>query len=143
MVTSHPDLENFLIKLKKLKTYPSMTVHQEEYKKNKEFIKSLIDRKLIYGLGVSIKTLDEELFKEIVNEIPNAVIHTIAGITTLGIFDFLKSINAKVLVLGYKNWGRGEVHLINHPEINNEIKNLEEYLFNKETGNKFFSVLSF
>lgn len=142
MVTSHPDLENFLIKLRKLKVYPSMTVHQEEFKKNKEFIKSLIDRKLIYGLGISIKAIEEDLFKEIINEIPNAVIHTIAGITSLGIFEFLKNINAKVLILGYKNWGRGEINLIEHPEINDNIKELEKYLFEDNNAEKF-KVLSF
>lgn len=140
MVTSHPDLEQFLIKLKKLKLYPSITVHQEEYKKNKEFIQSLIDRRLVYGIGVSIKTLDTDFFEEITQN-PNVVIHTIAGYTSLGIFEYLRSINAKVLILGFKNWGRGEIYLEEHPEIKQSIKNLEKDLF--ESGKKQFKVLSF
>lgn len=140
MVTSHPDLENFLIKLKNLRIFPSITVHQEEYKKNEEFIQSLIDRKLIYGIGVSIKTLDYDLFERIIRN-PNVVIHTIAGYTSLGIFDYLRDINAKILILGFKNWGRGEIYLEEHPEIKQSIKDLENDLFN--SGKKQFKVLSF
>ena len=139
MVTSYPDLEQFLIKLKKLKVFPSITVHQEEYKRNKEFIKSLIDRKLIWGLGVSIKTLDTDLIDEII-KYDNSVIHTIAGYTSLGIFQYLRDVNAKILVLGFKNWGRGEIYLEEHPEIKQSNKRLEDELFNSD---KQFKVLSF
>lgn len=140
MVTSHPDLEQFLIKLKSLKVYPSITIHQNEFRNNEEFIQSLISRRLIYGLGVSIKTLDENLIKKLVNY-PHTVIHTIAGYTSLGIFEYLRNINAKILILGFKNFGRGEIYLEEHPEIKQSIKELEIDLF--KSGKRQFRTLSF
>ena len=141
MVTSHPNLEEFLIKLKKLKVFPSITVHQEEYKKNREFIKSLIDRKLIWGLGVSFKTIDDKLWEEITSY-QNSVAHVIAGYHSIGILEFLRNINAKVLVLGFKNWGRGNLYLDEHPEImKTNLKEFEDELFDQ--SKKPFKVLSF
>lgn len=50
----HPDLEAFLRKLKRLKMIPSMTVRQNDFMDNLDFIRRLQAKSLIYGLGISL-----------------------------------------------------------------------------------------
>ena len=129
-VTSHPDLIPFLKKLKSLGIIPSITVHQNEYALNKDLIKSLIEDKLIYGLGVSYSHQNLALWDEIFSY-PNAVAHVIAGYHNNDVFNYLtKYPNAKILILGYKHWGRGaKYNLGQDTTIKNNIEDLKENLF--------------
>lgn len=109
-VTSHPDLKPFLQKLKSKGVLPSITVHQNEFVEKIDFINELIEENLIYGLGVSyLKPFD--LMWQKIAENDNAVIHLIAGIHGKDVFDYLSQFNCKILILGYKNWGRGADYL--------------------------------
>ena len=54
----HPDLYKFLQLCKERKFIPSMTVNQVHFEKNFDFIKKLVDEKLIYGLGVSLNNVN-------------------------------------------------------------------------------------
>lgn len=103
----HPDLEIFLRKCKSLKLIPSMTVHQDDFMNNLEFLRILRDEELIWGIGVSISYVTDELI-EALNEFPNAVCHIIAGIATETLINKLANNNLKVLILGYKVFRRGE-----------------------------------
>lgn len=103
----HPDLVPFLNKCRKLKLIPSLTVNQNTFMKNVDLLKKLSDNKLIYGLGVSLTNPSEE-FIEAVKRFPNAVIHTIAGITEKNEYEALAHKGLKILVLGYKMVGRGK-----------------------------------
>lgn len=105
-VTGHPDLIPFLLKLQKLKLVPSITVHQKEYAENKELIDMLVEKKLIYGLGISFNSFDDEFWDEVLKN-DNVVVHLIAGIYAKDVFDYFAERNAKVLILGYKDFGRG------------------------------------
>ena len=140
-VTSHPDLKPFLRKLKSLGVIPSITVHQEEYKKNKTLINELLEEKLIYGLGISFFNKDDEFWKEILKN-ENVVVHLIAGIHEKNIFDYLSNLDCKILILGYKNWGRG-MELLNtnmSEKIRENIQWLKENLAAYKSN---FKVVSF
>lgn len=103
----HPDLVPFLNKCRKLKLIPSLTVNQYTFMKNVELLKELSDSKMIYGLGVSLTNPSDE-FIAAIKQFPNAVIHTIAGITELNEYMSLAHNDLKILVLGYKTVGRGK-----------------------------------
>lgn len=135
---SHPDLEHFLIHLKELKCIPSMTVNQVHFIEEFERLKEMRDKKLFYGLGVSVFNPDEDLAKKLL-EFPNAVVHTIAGITTLPMLKKMKKLGIrKILMLGYKSFGRGEQY------YNDNIrKNIEELQQNLKEIKTWFKILSF
>lgn len=106
----HPDLVPFLEKCKKLKLIPSMTVNQIHFEKHKEFLKNLVDNKLIYGLGISLVDGDEEFVTK-VKEFPNAVIHVINGMSAApSELERLACHGLKILILGYKEFRRGVDH---------------------------------
>lgn len=106
-VTYHKQLIPFLEKLKEKKIIPSITVNQREFYDNGSLISKLIEQKLIYGLGVSYYKKDEELFNEIL-KLPNVVIHLIAGYHSNDVFKYFANKKAKILILGYKQFGRGK-----------------------------------
>ena len=141
-VTSHPQLKEFLQKLKDKGVLPSITVHQNEFVDKVDLINELIENDLIYGLGVSyLKPFD--LMWKAVAENDNAVVHLIAGIHGKDVFDYLSQFNCKILILGYKNWGRGASLIMNEngkKDVQDKINwlkdNLSKYL------NKF-KVVSF
>lgn len=110
-VTYHQDLIPFLKQLKEYGLIPSITINQEEYDETK--INVLVDNELIYGLGVSFTHYDSEVWDKIL-EIPNAVVHLIAGYHSPDVFRYFADKGAKILILGYKNWGRGEDYLQKH-----------------------------
>ena len=118
-VTSHPDLVDFLYKLKKIGVRPSITVHQKEFERNETLIKYLIDNELIYGLGVSFSSKNDKLWSKIL-EYKNAVVHLINGIHGKEVFDYFAYNKSKILILGYKDFGRG------HDFLNTEMGKIIE-----------------
>lgn len=107
-VTSHPDLVLFLKKLKEIGVIPSITVHQKEFANNYDLISMLVKEKLIYGLGVSFSSFDDEFWDKVIKENPNLVVHLIAGRHDEDVFNYLANKNVKILILGYKYFGRGK-----------------------------------
>ena len=106
-VLLHPDLIPFLEGLKERKLIANMTVHQNDFMVNSDFLKHLVRDKLIYGLGVSLYYVDYEFIKAI-KEFPNAVIHVINGVTSVYELERLANNNLKILILGYKEFRRGK-----------------------------------
>lgn len=106
----HPDLVSFLEKCKRLNLIPSMTVNQVHFEKHKDFLKTLVDNNLIYGLGISLVNGDEEFISK-VKEFPNAVIHVINGMSAApSELERLAHQGLKILILGYKEFRRGVDH---------------------------------
>jgi len=103
---SHPDLITFLEKLKDKKIITNMTVNQIHFERHQVLIRELINRKLIYGLGISLREASDE-FISLVKTYPNAVIHAINGILTPSDIQKLSDNNIKMLILGYKHLRRG------------------------------------
>lgn len=103
---SHPHLLLFLSRLKEKKVIANLTVNQIHFERHYNFIKELLDKKLIWGLGISLRE-PTDVFINLVKTIPNAVIHTINGILTENDLDRLANHDLKILILGYKTTGRG------------------------------------
>ena len=103
---SHPDLIPFLQKMKSQNIIVNMTVNQLHFEREYDKIRSLIKDKLIYGLGISLRNPSKEFISK-VKEIPNAVIHVINGVTSPNDFIALMNKGLKILILGYKQTGRG------------------------------------
>ena len=138
----HPDLVPFLEKCKKLELIPSMTVNQFHFIKNKNFIKFLVDQRLIYGLGISLSHITDE-FIEAVKEFPNAVIHVINGIVHPIQLEALANKGFKILILGYKEFRRGEV-MYQHQSA--AIEQLKQMLYDRLPQiikDEWFEVVSF
>lgn len=138
----HPDLEIFLRKCKSLKLIPSMTVHQDDFMNNLEFLRMLRDEELIWGIGVSVSYVTDELI-EALHEFPNAVCHIIAGIATEAVINKLANNNLKVLILGYKVFRRGEA-LYERDSTN--IDFLIQYMYDilpDMINNGWFNTVSF
>lgn len=141
-VTSHPQLKEFLQKLKSKGVLPSITVHQNEFVDKVNLINELIDEDLIYGLGVSFLKPYDMMWKAVA-ENDNAVVHLIAGIHGKDVFDYLAQFNCKILILGYKNWGRG-ANLLQNDKLNQDIQDKIDWL--KNNLSKYmskFKVVSF
>ena len=125
-VTYHPDLIPFLEELKEQGVLPSITINQREWEETK--IDYLINNQLIYGLGVSFTNVDDEVWDKILSY-PNAVVHLIAGYHSRDVFEYFANKGAKILILGYKNWGRGEDYFKNYSnQIMVRIRELKEIL---------------
>lgn len=130
MVTSHPGLVKFLKQLKQQGVFPNITVHQNELQNKWDFIKDLVNQKLIYGLGVSFHHEDDEFWSKAIKEFPNMVIHLIAGYHPIRDFKYLVKWSPKILILGYKNFGRGKDYIHNKMDlIQYHIEMLERVLF--------------
>lgn len=139
---THPDLVQFLEKMKNNNIIISMTVNQKHFELKENFIKELLDKKLIKGLGVSLVDPTQEFISKI-QQYPTAVIHTIAGIVTNKELDILSNNNLKVLILGYKEVKRGKTYFENEENRESIISNIN-LLKNSLTDyfNKF-NVVSF
>lgn len=138
----HPSLVPFLKKCKKLNLIPSMTVHQLHFMKYKNFLKALVDNKLIYGLGISLVSVTDE-FLEAVKQFPNAVIHVINGIVLPIQLKALAHNNLKILILGYKEFRRGEIMYKTQGDAIEEVKSMLYKDLPEIINEGWFEVVSF
>lgn len=105
---SHPDLIEFLIWCQTKGLIANMTVNQGHLKPFMATIETLLEEKLIMGLGISIHGNDWESVKYLKTLSENIVYHIIIGVHEISILDELNKLgNCKVLILGYKTFGRG------------------------------------
>ena len=103
---SHPKLLYFLEELKKRRIIANITINQNHLFKTQKTVEDLLSKKLIHGLGISLTDANKDLIN-FVQKYPNSVIHIINGIVTLDQLNDLADKNAKILILGYKEFGRG------------------------------------
>lgn len=142
----HPDLVPFLEKLKTLKMIPSMTIRQNDFMDNLELITELVNKKLIYGLGISLVSTKQYGFIEAVQKFPNAVIHVINGIVTLDELEMLAYHNLKILILGYKEVRRGKDLFYSDLATQSWIMQLRKETYDmlpQIIGCRWFDVVSF
>jgi hypothetical protein len=132
---SHPELESFLKRMKEQKVVCSLTVNGYHLLKQKEFVSGLINNKLIHGLGISIQEYNEDII-DFAKTYPNSVLHLINGVFTD--FNKLFDKNLKILILGYKKFGKGEGFYSASIE-----SNMQALSDNVSTFFKRFSVISF
>ena len=139
---THPDFAPFLAKLKKRNLIANMTVNQWSFMQNLDKIDWLIENELIHGLGVSLNDPTKE-FIEAIKKYPNAVIHVICGVTTINQIKGLAHNGLKILILGYKEFGRG---LMLYSTNSAQIEALKSDFYNSIStiiNEKWFDCVSF
>lgn len=134
------DFFDFLRYLKSQGIITNVTVNQNHFDIYEDVIKQMYDEELIHGLGVSL-TYSSRFFIKRIQKYPNAVIHVINGIFNDVQYDMLKDNGLKILILGYKDVGRGVLY---HDKEDFHIKNNQQWLYdNLEEVIKHFNVTSF
>lgn len=111
---AHPNIVYFLKKLKDFGLIANITINEFHFQKQLSMIKNLADEKLINGIGYSYSSLLPEW------DNPNIVIHFILGVHNPEIIEQqLKNYShrAKILLLGFKNYGRGKLYNAPQKEI--------------------------
>lgn len=136
----HPMLEDFLQHMKEQKVIVNITVNQNHLEKHCEYVKGLKEKGLFFGLGVSLTHINS-FIKDLPNMFDNVVIHVINGLFTPRDFYELKNHNLKILILGYKDFGRGAEW---HTKDNTNILNQQNWLMDNLLGVlNGFEVVSF
>lgn len=134
---SHPDLYEFLKRLKKRKIIANITINQKHFEENQLFIDFLIQENLINGLGISLINPTEDFINKI-EKYPNIVLHVINGVITKTDLEKLYDKNLKILILGYKMFRRGKEYYSENVEINKKFLYKELKLVKKR-----FKTISF
>lgn len=138
---SHPDLEDFLIRMKNKHVFSNLTVNQKHFIIHHNTLKNWQEKGLIYGLGVSLTNSNDKNFIKLLVNFKNSVLHVIDGLFTQKDIENLKGNNIKLLILGYKILGRGDQYYHNHKEmIQQNIDFLEKNIMNLVDD---FKVISF
>lgn len=102
----HPQLIPFLEKLRDKNVIANITVNQKHFERHEDLLWGLYTDGLVHGIGISLVNPTDKFILSAL-KFPNAVIHTICGILTKEDIDKLSNLNLKILILGYKNLGRG------------------------------------
>lgn len=137
---THHQLVRFLQAMKTKKVFVNGTINQVHFMKYSKILESLCNQQLLWGLGVSLQKPTKEFVEEI-KKFPNAVIHVIAGIVTGSDLEILRDNGLKLLILGYKNVGRGNQYLSNNDlQIEINRKYLKDHL---PVVRNSFKVISF
>ena len=120
-----PDgFEEFLKRMKDQGVIVNATVNQRHFEKHEEYIAQLVDEHLLWGIGISLVKATPE-FINAVKRFDNAVIHVINGVVTMTDLLMLGGKGLKLLILGYKDKGRGVAY---HSQANAEVKRKQEML---------------
>lgn len=119
----HPKLLPFLKQMKSQGIICNLTINEVHLKQSKTLVLDLIENKLVYGLGVSLKAYDEEIVS-FAKAHSNVVLHVINGVFTE--YDKLASQGLKILILGYKKFGRGKEYF--SAEIEHQMNITREIL---------------
>lgn len=111
----HPDLYKFLVRMKEQGVYVNATINETHFMQptNRKWLKGLVESHLLWGIGVSyVGKSNNEEFIAAVNEFPTAIVHLIAGLIDSDVMDRLGGHGLKILILGYKDVGRGVKYLL-------------------------------
>ena len=103
---SHPELLPFLEKMKARGIICNLTVNEKHLKEYRAQIEALLQEKLIWGLGISLQEYCEATL-EFAKRNPNTVLHLICGMIKKEELSSLFDKELKILLLGYKRFGRG------------------------------------
>lgn len=136
----HPQLFPFLNMMRKKGIIVNGTVNQIHFMEYYSILHQICEAKFLYGLGISLQKPTKEFIRR-VKLFPNAVIHVINGIVTANDLEMLRDNGLKLLILGYKDIGRGK----NFKEDNEVILNMtQKYLYDVlQTLPNHFDVVSF
>ena len=138
---TNPELEALLIKLSDRHIFVNMTVNQIHFIQHFDKLLEWKCRKLIWGLGVSLKDVSNQLVDKLNNFGSDAILHTITGIITKDDIEYLSNRNIKLLILGFKLSGRGkDYYNANRNVVDRNIDWLKQNIINIIP---WFRVISF
>lgn len=98
---SHPEFERFVYSLRDLGLVPSVTVNGRHFDRHRAILEKLTSNEKLFGVGVSYHDRLPPW------DYPHMVVHLIAGVNPPSVLDEA-SRRLKLLVLGYKRFGRGK-----------------------------------
>lgn len=105
---SHPEFDRLVLGLRDLGLIPSVTVNGRHIDRHRAQLERLISQKAVYGVGVSF-------FQKVPDwDYEHMVVHMIAGVDSPSVLDDVS--RQKILVLGYKDFGRGQRFKERHDE---------------------------
>lgn len=128
---SNPSLIPFLNFVKQRGLIANITINQKHILKNMRIIKNILNDNLVKGIGVSVNGEYTESLKKLCRLSDNVVFHVIAGVHDVDFMDKLIILtgNPKILVLGYKKFGRGIPHYNkNRKKVDSNIKKWYMYI---------------
>ena len=128
--------------MKRQQVICNLTVNLVHFESNYDRLSDYTYRGLIKGLGISVnRPLHDSEIKQI-STFENAVVHTIAGVTSEETFRSMYDRSIKLLILGYKAWGRGiDYYLYQRDDVRSKIYQLEDLLRNDMK--EHFRLISF
>lgn len=136
----HPDLPLLLKFCKERNIFANLTVRENTLLQHQSQIERWLRERLIHGIGISPSEYSLEMI-QFCQEHPTAVIHTIAGITTIQQYKYLADKGLKILILGYKNFGKGVDYKKECSEmINGKLQDLKKEV---KWFPEMFKVVSF
>ena len=140
----HPQLEELLVKLREKKVIANITLHADQFLNNFMKVRRLQHDGLVFGIGISVSGVASDRQAAAVDaskKLRNCVFHTIAGVTSPEEYETLAEHKCKVLVLGYKELGRG----VGYEAANQtDIQEKRKWLYdNLENLSEKCAVLSF
>lgn len=138
---SHPDLDNFLVRMKNKGIIVNMTINQKHLYKNIDRLKAWQDNQLIWGLGISLTDSSDDKLIESIHKLKNTVLHVIDGLFTEKDLNNLLNKDIALLILGYKHVGRGIEYYNSHKDIiETNINYLKDNIMKYKNG---FKVIAF
>jgi hypothetical protein len=123
---SHPGLDQFLARLKERNVLASITVHVDHFFKDYDRLLAYSRQGLVHGIGVSVQRALYEWECSRLKSIPNVVVHTINGLLSWQDYRSMAYWGLKLLILGYKDWGRGAEYL--SEEVRLQMAETTEFL---------------
>lgn len=139
-VLEHPDLDDFLKRMKDQNVICNMTVNLKHFVQAYDRLVYYSKKKLIHGLGISVNEPLQEPLADSIAKFPNSVVHVIAGLVSEETLQSMYDRDMKLLVLGYKDFGRGKAFYAIRPEIDENILSLAKMV--SELSNHF-ELISF
>lgn len=136
----HPQLSKFLIRMRDKGVFVNGTINQDHFMKYYKVLEGLCKSKCLWGLGVSLTKATPDFIK-LIKRFPNAVIHVINGVLLPDDIEMMRNHGLKLLILGYKNIGRGEDYQIENDVM---LHMRQRYLYDVlPTLVNCFEVISF
>lgn len=138
-ILEHPDLVPFLERMKEQGVICNITLHLNHFEEVATKIKYWHDAGLVHGVGISVNQVPTDYQLTLLRSNPDFVIHVIAGVVPLEALEKMYGCGLKLLILGYKEYGRGCHYIEEHPEIYARIAQLEALLPVLKTNFKLIS----
>lgn len=106
---SHPNLAKFLARMKNRGVICNLTVNERHLLQNRQLLQDMFAERLIWGLGISLNTYDLQTL-EFAQRNKTVVLHAICGILDEQRAVKLYNKDLNILLLGYKDFGRGKAY---------------------------------